>query len=150
MCLSLFRFYQSPSFMPMNSFFVIITLSFNYFFMEHVAGIGGFFFRSKDPKKMAVWYEENFGINRMKTEGDVWRQESGVTVFTPFEQGSDYYPKDQQCMLNFRVRSMEKMIAQLKKNGVKIDPESQEDTIGKFAWVYDPEGNKIELWEPAV
>lgn len=116
--------------------------------MEKIAGIGGFFFRSKDSGALAKWYEKNFGIDSIN-DGKVWRQQEGPTVFAPFSANTDYYPAEQHCMLNFRVNNMEAMLKQLRENGVKIDQKTQEDSIGKFAWVYDPEGNKIELWEPS-
>ena len=116
--------------------------------MQKVTGIGGFFFRSKDPDTLANWYEKNFGISNM-SNGSIWEQAAGTTVFAPFKADSNYFPKAQYCMLNFRVSDMTAMLEQLKANGVKVDEKRQEDSIGKFAWVYDPEGNKIELWEPA-
>lgn len=116
--------------------------------MQKATGIGGFFFRSKDPETLANWYEKNFGINSMNNTS-IWQQEAGVTVFAPFKADSDYFPATQYCMLNFRVSDMKAMLEQLQKNKVRIDDKRQEDSIGKFAWVYDPEGNKIELWEPA-
>lgn len=116
--------------------------------MQKISGIGGCFFRSKDPDSLASWYEKNFGINAMNS-GAVWEQEAGPTVFAPFKVDSDYFPTTQHCMFNFRVHDMEAMLEQLQKNGVKLDDKRYEDSIGKFAWAYDPEGNKIELWEPA-
>lgn len=111
--------------------------------MEKIAGIGGFFFRSKDSDALGKWYEKNFGVSMN------WRQQEGPTAFVPFSLTTDYYPLEQHCMLNFRVNDMEAMLKQLKENEVKIDEKRQDDGIGKFAWVYDPEGNKIELWEPS-
>ncbi len=116
--------------------------------MQKITGIGGFLFRSKDPQALASWYEQNFGISSMYN-GGVWQQEAGTTVFAPFKADSDYFPSTQDCMLNFRVSDMTAMLEQLAKNDVTIDDKKQEDSIGKFAWVYDPEGNKIELWEPS-
>jgi glyoxylase I family protein len=112
-----------------------------------VTGIGGFFFRSKDPKMMGEWYDEHFGINS-QSRGWIWEQDNGPTVFSPFKEDTTYYPKEQQFMLNLRVSDLDTLLAQLEKAGVKIDENRQEEEYGKFAWVYDPEGNKIELWEP--
>ncbi|MES2513185.1 MAG: VOC family protein [Bacteroidota bacterium] len=109
-----------------------------------VSGIGGIFFRSKDNKGLAQWYEKHFGISM------VWQQEKGKTAFAPFKADTDYFGNmDQQFMINFRVPDIEKLLNKLNEADVKIDENRMnDDTYGKFAWVYDPEGNKIELWEP--
>jgi len=114
-----------------------------------ITGFGGFFFRSKDPKALGEWYELHFGINSMQSK-EVWRQEAGPTVFAPFDAHTNYFGNDnQQFMINFRVQDLEALVDALRTAGVSIDPKRQSDAIGKFAWVYDPEGNKIELWEPS-
>ena len=82
--------------------------------MQTISGIGGIFFRAKDPTAMAAWYEQNFGIIG-PTGGDVWRPEAGPTVFAPFKADSDYYPREQSFMLNFRVKDMAAMLEQLKR-----------------------------------
>jgi predicted enzyme related to lactoylglutathione lyase len=74
-----------------------------------------------------------------------WQQAAGPTVFQPFAADSDYYPAHQQVMLNFRVADMDAMIEQLGANGVKLDDKRMDEDYGRFAWAYDPEGNKIEL-----
>lgn len=117
--------------------------------MEKVTGIGGLFFRSKDPQAPGAWYEEHLGI----TIGEqVWNQEAGMTVFAPFAEESDYFPPSQRWMINFRVRNLDAMIAQLRSSGIEVETKAEWDTpeVGKFARIYDPEGNPIELWEPAV
>jgi predicted enzyme related to lactoylglutathione lyase len=113
-----------------------------------VTGIGGFFFRSRDPKALAAWYRENLGINA--GSADVWDQEAGPTVFAPFKEDTKYFADDKRFMLNMRVSGMEALCADLRKKGVEviIDPESADTEYGKFARVHDPEGNAIELWEP--
>lgn len=84
----------------------------------------------------------------MKT-GYIWNQEAGPTVFSPFAQNTDYFANEnQQFMLNFRVTNLDELLAELKTEGVVIDEKRMDESYGKFAWVYDPEGNKIELWEP--
>jgi glyoxylase I family protein len=114
-----------------------------------VTGIGGFFFRSKNSRELGLWYEKHFGISSMQSNS-VWRQEAGPTVFAPFGHDTEYFGRmDQQFMINFRVKDIEKLLAELQAEGVKIDANRMDDSIGKFAWVYDPDGNKIELWEPA-
>lgn len=108
-----------------------------------VSGIGGIFFRSKDHKGLAQWYEKHFGIPM------AWEQEKGTTAFSPFKADTNYFGSmEQQFMINFRVTDIEKLLSQLKDAGVKIDEQRMNESYGKFAWVYDPEGNKIELWEP--
>jgi glyoxylase I family protein len=119
---------------------------------ERVLGIGGLFFRSRDPKKLAQWYQLHLGIDPVPTEyGHTgWQQTAGPTVFAPFETDTDYFGSKQQAwMVNFRVRSLDAMVAQLQKSNieVKVDPEKYPN--GRFARLHDPEGNPIELWEPA-
>ncbi len=120
--------------------------------MEKVTGIGGLFFRAHDPKGLAHWYLEHLGISLTPTSyGDtVWKQEAGPTVFAPFPETTDYFGDVHKVwMVNFRVRDLDKMATQLRAAGieVKIDPQSYPN--GRFARVHDPEGNPIELWQPA-
>ena len=116
--------------------------------MKHVTGIGGIFFRSKDTDALATWYNEHFGIDVVNGE-TIWSQEAGPTVFSPFKEDTEYFGRrDQQFMINFRINDLDGFLEKLQAAGVKIDPERQEEVYGKFAWVYDPEENKIELWEP--
>ncbi|MEO6149758.1 MAG: VOC family protein [Mucilaginibacter sp.] len=113
-----------------------------------ITGFGGFFFKAKDPAALGKWYEEHFGINSMQS-GETWRQAEGPTVFAPFKQDTKYFgDAGQQFMINLRVSDMDALLEQLKAAGVRVDDETHNDEIGKFAWAYDPEGNKIELWEP--
>jgi glyoxylase I family protein len=117
--------------------------------MERVTGIGGFFFRAKDPKALALWYQQHLGISTSGEHG--WQQEAGTTAFTPFKETSDYFGDASKVwMLNFRVRDLDKMAAQLQAAGiaVKVDPQSY--PYGRFARLHDPEGNPIELWQPKV
>jgi glyoxylase I family protein len=119
--------------------------------MEKVTGIGGFFFRAKDPKALGLWYQQHLGILVIPTspEESSWQQEAGPTAFTAFKETSDYFGDPQKVwMLNFRVRDLDKMAAQLQAAGieVKVDPESY--PYGRFARLHDPEGNPIELWQP--
>ena len=121
--------------------------------MEKVTGIGGFFFRAKDPKALALWYQQHLGILPIPTSyGETgWQQEAGSTAFAPFKETSDYFGDASKVwMLNFRVRDLNKMAAQLQAAGIsiKIDPESYPN--GRFARLHDPEGNPIELWQPKV
>lgn len=116
--------------------------------MSGVQGIGGVFFRAKDPKAMGEWYERVLGI---PAQPGGWRSGEGVTVFTQFEHDSDYFgAPDQQWMVNFRVADMDAMIAHLRSEGIEIteNPDWNSD-IGRFIRIHDPEGNPIELWEPS-
>jgi glyoxylase I family protein len=121
--------------------------------MEKVTGIGGFFFRAKDPKALGLWYQQHLGISVIPTTSEEhgWQQEAGSTAFAPFPETSNYFgDANKVWMLNFRVRNLDKMAAQLEAAGiaVKIDPQSY--PYGRFARVHDPEGNPIELWQPKV
>jgi glyoxylase I family protein len=120
--------------------------------MEKVAGIGGLFFRAHDPKALANWYQQHLGISLTPTSegGSVWQQEAGPTAFTPFSEKSGYFGDPNKVwMVNFRVHDLDKMVAQLRTAGIEVkDPESYPN-IGRFARLHDPEGNPIELWQPA-
>ncbi len=118
---------------------------------EKVLGIGGLFFRASDPKMLARWYLENLGIALMPTgHGDVpWHTEAGVTVFAPFPQKTTYFAAAQPWMINFRVRDLDRMVAQLRARGIEVDVDATAYPHGRFAHLHDPEGNPIELWQPA-
>ena len=116
--------------------------------MEKVTGIGGLFFRAENPAKLTAWYRDTLGID---SPADlVWRQEAGPTVLAPFAKDSDYFPADRRWMINFRVANLDAMVAQLRRAGVVVDiAEDSDSEIGRFARLTDPEGNPIELWQPA-
>jgi glyoxylase I family protein len=118
---------------------------------ETVTGIGGFFFRARDPKALGQWYQDHLGISVIpKSENDpVWKQQAGPTAFAPFPENTKYFGDPaKQFMLNFRVSDLDKMTAQLEAAGitVKVDPTTYPN--GRFAHIHDPEGNPIELWQP--
>ncbi|OIJ63675.1 VOC family protein [Streptomyces mangrovisoli] len=117
--------------------------------MERVVGIGGYFVRATDPEALKAWYQDHLGLGA--DEHGVWQQELGPTVFAAFDSGTDYFgSRAQQTMLNFRVRDLDAMLAQLRAGGADVAEETQEmDGVGRFGWVSDPEGNRIELWQPA-
>lgn len=119
--------------------------------MEKVTGIGGLFFRARDPKALARWYEQHLGINPSPTspEGSVWKQEAGMTVFSPFPETTDYFgDPSKMWMVNFRVRDLDRMVAQLRGAGIEVKAPETYPGIGRFARLHDPEGNPIELWQP--
>jgi catechol-2,3-dioxygenase len=119
---------------------------------ERVVGIGGLFFRANDPKTLAQWYFENLGISLMPSGKDSvpWHTEAGVTVFAPFPSRTKYFgPLTQMWMVNFRVRDLDKMAAQLRSKGIEVEIDAETYPHGRFAHLHDPEGNPIELWQPA-
>jgi predicted enzyme related to lactoylglutathione lyase len=117
--------------------------------MERVLGIGGYFLRATDPAALTAWYRDHLGLDA--DEYGLWRQDDGPTVFATFESGTGYFgARTQQTMLNFRVRDLDAMLAQLRAVNADVAPETQDmDGVGRFGWVTDPEGNRIELWQPA-
>jgi predicted enzyme related to lactoylglutathione lyase len=124
--------------------------------MERIVGIGGVFLKAKNPSSMAAWYETHLGISFAGNTYAVlnWRDamqnhETPSTVFSFFPEDTNYLaPSTSQSMLNFRVNNLDALLEQLKNAGVEVMPEIMEDTIGRFGWILDPEGNKIELWQP--
>lgn len=118
--------------------------------MEKVKGIGGFFFRAKDPAKLALWYRDVLGVDLAPQDMETppWMAEGGATVFAPFADDTEYFPASQQGMVNFRVRDMGAMIDQVRAAGTEPFNQQTMEGIGRFAHVTDPEGNVIELWEP--
>jgi predicted enzyme related to lactoylglutathione lyase len=117
--------------------------------MERVLGIGGYFLRAQDPAALSAWYRDCLGLD--VDEHGLWRPEAGPAVFAAFESDTDYFgSRTQQTMLNFRVGDLDAMLAQLRDQGADVAGETQEmDGVGRFAWVTDPEGNRVELWQPA-
>jgi predicted enzyme related to lactoylglutathione lyase len=118
--------------------------------MAKVTGIGGFFFRARDPKALAAWYETHLGIDDIART--VWRQQAGPTVFTPFAENTDYFGRaGQQWLINFRVDDLDAIMADLKAAGIAVETRAEWDSeAGRFCRIHDPEGNPIELWEPAA
>jgi predicted enzyme related to lactoylglutathione lyase len=116
--------------------------------MERVLGIGGYFLRAGDPAALGAWYRDALGLDA--DENGVWEPGAGVTVFATFERDSDYFPAAQQTMCNFRVADLDAMLEQLRAKGADVVDDVQEmEGVGRFGWVIDPEGNRIELWQPA-
>jgi len=117
--------------------------------MERVAGIGGYFLRAEDPAALSEWYRDCLGLS--VDEYGLWNQPAGPTVFSTFDADTDYFgSRTQQTMLNFRVDDLDAMLEQLRSKGADVAEETQDmEGVGRFGWVTDPEGNRIELWEPA-
>jgi predicted enzyme related to lactoylglutathione lyase len=124
--------------------------------MEKVTGIGGVFIKAKDPKAMAAWYEKHLGVDlgehlykEFKWVNENNPNTPGATVFSFFKEDSTYFdPGKQRFMINFRVKNLDSLLENLANDKVQIVGEPQKYDYGKFAWIMDPEGNKIELWEP--
>lgn len=119
--------------------------------MEKVTGIGGLFFRSKDPEALSRWYEEHLGINQVpKTyDAECWSQQAGDTVWAAFAQDTKMFGRpEQQWMVNFRVSDLAAMVAQLRAAGIAVEVDPETYPNGVFAQLADPEGNPIQLWEP--
>ena len=116
--------------------------------VERVLGVGGYFMRATDPTALGAWYRECLGLDA--DENGLWRPEAGPTVFATFESDTDYFGSGaQKTMLNFRVRDLDAMLAQLRAKGADVAEETQDmEGVGRFGWVTDPEGNRIELWQP--
>ena len=119
--------------------------------MEKVTGIGGLFFRARDPEALGKWYQVHLGVTLTPANYDEppWFQEAGAAVFQPFPEATDYFgSRAQGWMVNFRVRNLDAMAAQLRAAGIDVLIDPQEYPNGRFARINDPEGNPIELWEP--
>ncbi len=120
-----------------------------------ILGIGGVFFKSADRDQMREWYSKHLGLAD-KGQGAMlpWRerddpQKEHVTVWTIFRSSTDYFPATQTFMINYIVDDMDALLDRLKEEGVKIDAKRINESYGRFAWIYDLDGNKIELWQPA-
>lgn len=111
-----------------------------------MTGVGGLFFRAKDPKALAEWYRTHLGVGAPEGEA-AWATEAGDTVFAPFPEGSDYFRADKPFMLNLRVEGIDALIERLEAAGVTVKRLADE-TYGTFAHLEDPEGTPIELWQP--
>lgn len=122
-----------------------------------VLGIGGLFFRAKDPDALNAWYRDHLGVGagcNADGTGDpdewFWKTQGGPTVFAPFKADTDYFPADKQYMLNLRVSGIDALIDSLRTAGIAVETRAEWDApeTGRFARIHDPEGNAIELWQP--
>jgi predicted enzyme related to lactoylglutathione lyase len=120
-------------------------------------GMGGYFFRAKDPAGLKAWYREHLGVGggcgtdeKGESNEWVWFTTGGPMVFEPFKQDSDYFAADKQAMINLRVQDLDGLLASLRAAGIAIETREEWDSmgLGRFARIHDPEGNPIELWEP--
>jgi len=126
--------------------------------MRRVTGIGGIFFKANDPEKLGEWYRKHLGLNVEEFGGVTFRENEAsaegpkrqvCTVWSPFPADTDYFaPSEKPFMINFRVPDLDTLLAQLRREGVKVDERTEESEFGYFGWAMDPEGNRIELWEP--
>ncbi len=123
--------------------------------MARVTGIGGVFLRSRDPKAMAKWYSENLSITLSDFNGTAfqWSDEvpagTGMTAWSAFPEDTSYFGDGpQQAMINYRVDDLDALLATLSAAGVWIDPKREAYVYGKFAWIKDCDGNRLELWQP--
>jgi predicted enzyme related to lactoylglutathione lyase len=122
-----------------------------------VLGMGGLFFRSKDPEALSAWYKEHLGVGGgCVAEGAddtpnewVWTTRGGPMVFQPFKAETDYFPADKGHMINLRVTDLDGMLDELRAAGIEVitKPEWDDPSLGRFARIHDPEGNAVELWE---
>ncbi|MGE5666043.1 MAG: VOC family protein [Betaproteobacteria bacterium] len=126
--------------------------------MKRVTGIGGVFFKAKDPKALAAWYKTHLGIDVEEWGGAAFRWKGpdnpegiGTTIWSPFAADTSYFsPSTAPFMINYRVEDLHALLAALRAEGVRVEEKVEESEYGKFGWVMDPEGNKLELWQPPV
>lgn len=125
--------------------------------MKRVTGIGGVFFKAEDPKKINEWYAKHLGFEvsdygtvfKWNEVGNPDAKNPAQTIWSPFKNDTKYFgPSEKPYMFNYRVENLAELLKVLKEEGVTIVGEMDEQPYGKFAWILDPEGNKIELWEP--
>lgn len=126
--------------------------------MKRVTGIGGIFFKSSDPKALGEWYRRHLGMDVQDWGGVAFRwvtddnpAGTGTTLWSPFKADTTYFaPSTAPFMLNFRVDDLHALLKLLREEGCVVDDKVDESEYGKFGWVMDPEGNRIELWQPPV
>ena len=117
--------------------------------MARITGFGGVFLRANDPKALYEWYERHLGLS--KSEGSyayASPTQNPQIVFALFKQDNEYFPQQQKAMINLQVDDLDGLLDRLTENGVAIDPKRESYAFGKFGWLTDPEGNRVELWQP--
>jgi predicted enzyme related to lactoylglutathione lyase len=118
--------------------------------MAKAVGVGGVFLKARDPQALAAWYADHFEIASQGGGSPVFEgpEAAGMTVFSHFPQDTKYFGEGgQQAMVNFRVDDLDQLLTQLGAAGVRIDTKREDYDYGKFAWIWDLEGNRVELWE---
>ena len=122
--------------------------------MKRVTGIGGIFFKSSDPKRLGAWYRDHLGLDVSNWGGAIFQwggpeSSSGMTIWSPFAQDTNKMePSSASFMINFRVADLDALLAALRTEDCKVLDKTESSDFGKFGWVIDPDGNKIELWQP--
>jgi len=121
--------------------------------MARITALGGVFFYSQNPQALAEWYRDTLGLSVEDWGGALIRADGNAPphgVWAPFKQDTDYLaPSTREFMINFAVDDLDEFVALLEAKGVEVQGRQQMDGMGKFAWILDPDGTKIELWEPA-
>jgi predicted enzyme related to lactoylglutathione lyase len=125
---------------------------------RRVVGIGGVFIRPRtDAATLRKWYTDHLGIDAMSPHGTMFQapdneadRKTAITTWSIFDADTTYFPIGQSVMINYRVEDLDRLLAQLKSEGVKVDEKTETFAFGKFGWIYDPDGAKIELWQPAA
>lgn len=121
--------------------------------MAKVIGLGGIFFRSRDPAALAAWYGEHLGLDvNPSFGGTIFNEDEarpGYTLWTPFAADTEYFgERTQACMINFRVDNLDALLTRLAAAGVWVDERREDGDFGRFGWIRDPEGTRVELWQP--
>jgi predicted enzyme related to lactoylglutathione lyase len=119
--------------------------------MARAVGVGGVFLKARDPQTLAAWYASHLGIQPGEGGSLVFNgpEAAGMTVFAHFPEDTGYFGGgEQQAMVNFRVDDLDGLLLQLAAAGVRIDPKREDYSYGRFAWIWDPEDNRVELWQP--
>lgn len=119
--------------------------------MAKVIGLGGVFFKSRDPAALTAWYAQHLGMTPEQWGGVKFEEDTsrpGSTLWSPFAADTSYFGGEQTFMLNFRVDDLEALLAKLRAEGVPVDERTDHSEYGRFGWITDPDGNRVELWQP--
>jgi predicted enzyme related to lactoylglutathione lyase len=122
--------------------------------MQKITGVGGIFFKARDPKQLMEWYNQHLGLQfqhgfiQLQWADDKFSATGSTTVSIFKEDSVNFKPSEKAFMINFRIADLRALLEELKEKGVTIVGDMEEHDYGKFGWILDPEGNKIELWEP--